>query len=127
MTDALSAIFGQQCRVDVDDFVGKCFDKIGRDLPKKAGQNNQICLQTFQKAQNRIGFPKSGFVKIKSRYSHTVTTFEHLGATLIGEHCHHLCLGFFAKNGNNVFGIGATARCKDYNSFHSLGIDGILN
>ena len=37
---SLSSVFGQQGGVNIDDFIRKCFDEVGGNLPKKAGKYN---------------------------------------------------------------------------------------
>ena len=45
---ALSAIFWQKGRMDIDDLSGICFKQDIGELPEKTGQDNKINLSLFQ-------------------------------------------------------------------------------
>ena len=115
----LSAVLGQEGRVDVDHLVGVGLGEVIRDFQQKASQDHPVdlrCLKCIQQ-DPRVHF-LSG--KSKSRDPKLLSPFQHKGIRLVGRDQSDLSSVGVLEVLYDFFGIGAAAGGKDGEAFHFL-------
>ena len=79
-----SPVFGQKRRMNVNNAVWKGPNNFFGNFPKKAGEYDQVGIESFQNLENAVGIVKGYPIEIQSTDTQSITSLKNFSIFSVG-------------------------------------------